>query len=231
MNVKVVTTYNNELYDKYANLFVSTYNWPFELIIYNEDKDFFKKVPECEEFTNRHKNKVIKNKYGINFRYDAVRFCYKVFAFTHAILNENADGLICMDADAVFYKNIDEKFVRENIHKEDCMMTYFGRDFYSECGFLYFNINHPNVKDYAREMIRMYMSDDIYKEEQQQDCWIWDLVRRKFEKDYGVKNYNLSPNGTFGEHVQAKSILSKYYDHLKGQHAKAVKKSQENKSI
>ena len=233
MKIKVVTTFNNLLYQKYANKFVNSYNWPFDLVIYNEDVDFFNKVPECKEFVERNKHIEIKDKYGQGFRKDGVRFCYKVFAFTDAILNETeADGLICMDADAVFYKAIDEQFILENLHKDDCMMSYFGRQgLYSECGFLYFNMRHEYTKMYAAEMKRMYTSNDIYKEKEQQDCWIWDLVRTKFENKYGIKNINLTPNGRGGEHVQATSCLSCYYDHLKGQEYKAWGKSLENKSV
>ena len=60
----------------------------------------------------------------------------------------------------------------------------------------------------------MYNEDLIYKEAQQHDSFIWDLVRRRVEQIYGVKNHNLG-DGKDG-HVQARTILGTVYDHTKG---------------
>ena len=107
MKLLVVTTFNNKLESAYAHRFKETYNWPFELKVYNEDKDMFKKIPNCEKFVERNKHRHKYTSYeekNNDYRKDGVRFCYKVYAYTHAILNEDADGLICIDADSVFYK-------------------------------------------------------------------------------------------------------------------------------
>ena len=215
MNIKVVTTYNNKLWDEYAHRFFETYNWPFDVINYNEDKDMFEMIPNCKNFVDRNKNRKLP-KHKNAFKFDAVRFCYKVYGYTHSILNTDADGLICMDADSVFLKPIDVNFVKKHLHKEDKMMSYFGRKrWYSECGFLYFNMHHPQVKNYAKEMQCMYDSDDIYKLQECHDSYVWDYVRKQFESDYDVKNLNLTANLDMN-HVQAYSVLAKYYDHCKG---------------
>ena len=92
-------------------------------------------------------------------------------------------------------------------------MTYLGRgNHYSECGFLYFNMKHPII-NYAIEMQKMYNEDLIYKEKEQHDSYIWDLVRKRFEKN-GVVNRDIG-DGKVG-HVQARSILGPVYDHIKG---------------
>ena len=216
MKLLVVTTFNNKLESAYAHRFKETYNWPFELKVYNEDKDMFKKIPNCEKFVERNKHRHKYTSYeekNNDYRKDGVRFCYKVYAYTHAILNEDADGLICIDADSVFYKKIDLEWIKKHIHRDDCMMTYLGRPNYSECGFLYFNLFHPLTKEYAMEMQDMYNNDLIYDEEEQHDSFIWDLVRKRFEKR-GVKNHNIGDNKT--GHVQARSVLGPIYDHTKG---------------
>ena len=94
------------------------------------------------------------------------------------------------------------------------MMTYLGRPVYTECGFLYFNMAHSYVKVYAAEMEQMYTEDKIYKEQQQHDSWIWDIVRKRFETKHGVENHNIGDNQN--GHVQARSILGPVYDHTKG---------------
>lgn len=217
MNISTVTSWNNDLFEKYAFRFYETYNWGFPLVVYNEDENMYTDVPQCKEFVDRHNNN-FHMKYKSNYRFDAVRFCYKVYAYTDMILNSEAeDGIIFIDADSVFHGKVDLDWVKEYIHRGDCMMTYLGRgDHYSECGFIYFNMNHPEIKNFAREMQDMYNTDALLGESEWHDSWIFDVVRKRFESK-GVKNHNIG-DGQWGEngHVQARSILGTVYDHTKG---------------
>lgn len=214
MSIQVVTTWNNRLHTEYAHIFESSYNWSFPYTVYNEDVDMFDRIPELKLFVDRNRNRyIVENDY----RFDAVRFCYKVFAYVHAILNapEGTKGIIGIDADSKFVNPIDEAWIDEHIHRDDCMMTYLGRgNDYSECGFLYFNLQHPDIFDYARAMRDMYVYDKIYDLQEYHDSFIWDFVRMQFESVRGTKNHNIG-DGRWG-HVQARSILGTVYDHLKG---------------
>ena len=214
-NIKVITTWNNKLFEAYAYRFQETYNWPFELVVYNEDDEI---LPDLKLFVERNKHRQPMSdfrKKGLDFITDGVRFSYKVYSYTHAITTTEADGLICIDADSVFHKKIDEDWVKKHIHRDDCMMTYLGRGkHYSECGFLYFNLNHPDTMSYANTMKAMYDNDSIYKLKEQHDSYIWDYVRKDFESKRGTKNFNIG-DGLAG-HVQARSILGVVYDHTKG---------------
>mgnify|MGYP001409316140 FL=1 len=217
LNIKVITTYNNKLYKEYAHRFKETYNWSFPLKIYNEDECMMKVLPDLNEFVNRNKHKQPYSDYkvkGKEFLTDGVRFSYKVYAYTHAIMTEDVDGLICIDADSVFHKKIDEEWIKKHIHRDDCMMTYLGRgNHYSECGFLYFNLNHADTLAYANRMKSLYDTDGIYNLKEQHDSYIWDYVRKEFE-NRGTRNFNIG-DGKNG-HVQARSILGPVYDHTKG---------------
>ena len=216
MNILVVTTFNNKLESAYAHRFRETYNWSFQLKVYNEDLGMYAQIPELKEFVNRNKDRHKFTSYeekNNDYRTDGVRFCYKVYAYTDAILNEDADGIIGIDADSIFYKSIDVEWIKNHIHRDDCMMTYLGRPNYSECGFLYFNKLHPLTKEFAMEMQDMYNHDLIYKEKEQHDSYIWDVVRKRFEAR-GVKNHNIGDDKT--GHVQARSVLGPIYDHTKG---------------
>ena len=227
MNIAVVTTLNKKLYKQYGYKFFETYNWPFDLIVYSEDlngiprtdivvRSIFDEIPECEEFVNRNKHRPVSDDPRTGFLKDGVRFCYKVYAYTNEIItNEDYDGLICIDADSVFYKMIDEEFIKKHIHSDNAMMTYLGRgNHYSECGFLYFNMKHPDIQPYANRMKSLYDTDGIYNLKEQHDSFIWDYVRKEFE-NRGTKNYDLG-DGKAG-HVQARSILGTVYDHTKGE--------------
>ena len=217
MKIKTITSYNNKLYEAYAHRFKETYNWPFELKVYNEDVDMYDKIPQCKKFVERNKNRHKYTSYeekNNDYRKDGVRFCYKVYAYTHALMTEEADGLICIDADSVFHKKIDEDWIKKHIHRDDCMMTYLGRgDHYSECGFLYFNLKHKDTIAYANRMKSLYDTDGIYNLKEQHDSYVWDYVRKEFE-NRGTKNFNIG-DGKPG-HVQARSILGVVYDHTKG---------------
>ena len=217
MKIKTITTWNNKLYEEYAHRFKETYNWPFPLKIYNEDECMMKAIPDLKEFVERNKHKQPYSDYkvkGKEFLTDGVRFSYKVYAYTHALMTENVDGLICIDADSVFYKMIDEEWIQKHIHRDDCMMTYLGRgNNYSECGFLYFNLNHADTLAYANRMKSLYDTDGIYNLKEQHDSYVWDYVRKEFEKR-GTRNHNIG-DGKPG-HVQARSILGVVYDHTKG---------------
>ena len=212
MKIQVVTSWNNKLFKEYAHRFQSTYNWPFDLIVYNEDDDMFDKIPDLKKFIERNQHREVKS-----FKNDGVRFSYKVYAYTHAIDNcsSDVDGLICIDADSVFYKSIDVDWIKKHIHKDECMMSYLGRgSHYSECGFLYFNLKHPEIKKFALRMREMYDEDLIYDLKEQHDSFVWDYVRKEFETIWSVSNNNIG-DGLPG-HVQARSILGVVYDHTKG---------------
>ena len=205
MKLLSVTTYNNKLYKEYAHRFESTYNWDFPYTVYNEDEGMMNTIPDCKAFVERNKNRFDNKDFIKDYWQDGVRFCYKVYAYTHAIMNyQDLDGIIGIDADSVFYKKIDEDWIKKHIHRDNCMMTYLGRPNYSECGFLYFNMKHPDIQPYANRMKSLYDTDGIYNLKEQHDSFIWDYVRKEFEKR-GTKNFDIG-DGKMG-HVQARSIL------------------------
>ncbi len=217
MKIKTITTWNKKLFEAYAWRFDKTYNWPFELKVYNEDEGMLDEIPDLKTFIDRNKHRQPQSdfgKKGLDFITDGVRFSYKVYAYTNAILFEEADGLICIDADSVFHKTIDVDWIKKHIHRDNMMMAYLGRGkHYSECGFLYFNLKHPDIKKFALRMREMYDEDLIYELKEQHDSYVWDYVRKEFEKE-GTVNNNIG-DGLPG-HVQARSILGVVYDHTKG---------------
>ena len=218
MKIAVVTTMNKRLYDEYGHRFLKTYNWPFDCYVYYEDNEKFhpvidehhygrdgktpffyrdlnKEAPACSKFVKRNNHRQIADKRK-DFWKDGVRFCYKVYAYSHFITtHRDYDGVICIDADSVFHKAIDAEWIKKHIHRDNSM-------------------THSYVKVYAAEMEQMYTEDKIYKEQQQHDSWIWDIVRKRFETKHGVENHNIGDNQN--GHVQARSILGPVYDHTKG---------------
>ena len=228
MKLLTITTWNNKLYREYAHKFESTYNWEWPYTVYNEDDGMFESIPDLKKFVDRNKHRPTGNK---GFLLDGVRFSYKVYAYCHAIKQySNYDFIMGVDADSVFYNPMTEDVVRKELYREDCMMTYLGRGSqYSECGFLGFNMKHPEIQNYADEMLRMYNSDDIYKLIECHDSFVWDHVRIKFEEERDVMNNNIGDHKK--AHVQARSVLGMYYDHTKGPSRKNQGFSDENQMV
>ncbi len=81
MKILLVTTWNNRLFKEYGHRFQSTYNWDYPYIVYNEDGEMFDIIPDCKSFIDRNVRRQPEN-----FLTDGVRFCYKVYAYTHAII-------------------------------------------------------------------------------------------------------------------------------------------------
>lgn len=228
-----LTTFNKRLYEKYAFGFMKSYKLPFDLIIYSEeDMRFLKKIhknnytlinstnniPELLEFINKNKKRNIQDVKEGGFKKDGIRFCYKVFCVTHCGINidDKYKYLIWLDSDIVFKKNFDKEFIEKHFLKKNSMMSYLGRtNNYSECGFLIFNLKHKYIKDYFLEMKRMYTSGDIYKEKEWHDSYIWDIVRKRFEKKYNVINFNISNTSSNDVFLSLPIMFNNFY-HLKG---------------
>jgi len=225
MKLITVTTWNNKLFDEYAHKFKATYNWSWPYTVYNEDDGMYEAIPDLKKFVDRNKHRPYKD-----FLQDAVRFSYKVYGYCHAIKQySDYDFVMGVDADSVFYHPMPEEVVATELYKEDCMITYLGRGGqYSECGFLGFNMNHPEIQNYADEMLEMYNSDKIYKLIECHDSFVWDYVRKKFE-ERGVLNNNIGDHKK--AHVQARSVLGRFYDHTKGPIRKQEGYSGENAMV
>ena len=89
-------------------------------------------------------------------------------------------------------------------------------------------MRHSFIKQFAAEMRKMYDEDLLFKEDQQHDSFIFDIVRNKMEREYDIENYDIG-DGRLG-HVQARSILGKVMDHTKGDR-KIKGRSKENIQI
>jgi hypothetical protein len=234
-----VTTFNQKLYEEYAKRFIDTYNMDFDLVIYSEDDlsflnndkistvNFNNDVPDIIKFIETNKEKNLKtSKKG--FRWDAVRFCYKIYAVTHCALNnlEKYDYLIWLDADIIFKEELDKKTLLELFIRNNNMISYLGRkNYHSDCGFLIFDLNHKYTNEYMSKVKHLYDSNEIYNLKEYHDSYIWDYVRIIFENKYGIKNFNLGyeySNNKSYNHILLKTPLFNYIDHLKGEIRKKI---------
>ena len=153
-----------------------------------------------------------------DYKFDAIRFSFKPFSIHQSLsyIPENLDYLIWTDADLRCKKNFESADIIPFLPDENELMSYLGRKHvYSECGFLGFNLNHPEFKDFIDRIINIYTSGELFSLQEWHDSWIWDHVRKEFEnKDILFKN--ISGRGFEHHHPFINSGLEKFFDHLKG---------------
>ncbi len=155
-----------------------------------------------------------------DYHFNSIKFSFKPFSI-HQVLDyipEDLDYLIWTDADLRCKKKFNEESLYTFLPEEEFLMSYLGRKkpWYSECGFLGFNLRHKNFRDYINRMIEIYTSGEIFSLEQWHDSWIWDHVRNEFEEDRKINFKNISGKGYELDHPFINCGLEEFFDHLKG---------------
>ena len=172
-----------------------------------------------------------KVNYNYDFRWNAIKFSFKVFAINFSLkFINNERYLIWTDADLIcknsFGSDVLEKFFPEN----DELYSYLGRTHYppknpfSECGFIIFNLKHPKFFSYMKRIIEIYTTGEIFCIQQWHDSWIWDHTRKEFELK-NIKFKNISGDYSHTEHPFVNCGLGEHFDHLKGDDRKKNGKS------
>ena len=161
-----------------------------------------------------------KIKINNDYRFNAIKFSYKPFSI-HLVLNylpENLDYLIWTDADLRCKKKFDLDSLKNFLPSDQFLMSYLGRKkpWYSECGFLIFNMAHKDFQNYINRVIDIYKTGEIFSLEQWHDSWIWDHVRNEFEENHNTGFKNISGRGYELEHPFVNCGLEEFFDHLKG---------------
>lgn len=161
-------------------------------------------------------------KYSYNFRYDAIRFSFKIFSlykYIQSSLFTSNFGWI--DSDIVCLRKFSSEDLDEFFPEAHQIASYLGRDSfpkpnsYSECGFIGYNYNNPDCAKFIHTMLEMYMSGDIFMQKEWHDSFIFDVVRKDFETE-GKTFKNISSKFMGEEHPFMKTNLGTYFDHLKG---------------
>ena len=86
-------------------------------------RDINKYNPELQEFIDRNSPKNVDSQYEkgkdttTDYKMDAIRFAYKIFAKTHLMLDCDYDYVFWVDADIIFKKTITEKEVIKSFYQ------------------------------------------------------------------------------------------------------------------
>jgi hypothetical protein len=165
-----------------------------------------------------------------NYRFDAIRFSFKIFSIIQAInLITTDEPFAWIDADIRCLQKFNSEDMKPFLPEGSELMSYLGRDNhpYSECGFLGFNAQHPKCLEFLTRMKNIYTSGEIFSLTEWHDSWIWDYVRNEYESQ-GINFKNISGAARTLEHPFINCGLGKYFDHLKGAQRKADGHSSES---
>ena len=245
----VVTTFNQSGYERYGSRMIDTFlaNWPqeIELHVYAEGcsaqqqaanlrvVDFVREVPELTEFkqqwiedpraTGRLATGPADRKGkqpGIGFKWDAIRFCHKVFAVCDLADNWETDIVMWMDADTVCHSPITIDFIEQQIPRE-VGIAYLGREGkYSECGLYALNLRHQATRDFVRQFRHAYMDAErgIFTMREWHDSYVFDRIREQVQAQNPTwQQLDWAAGLITGEgHPLINSEWGAYLDHLKG---------------
>lgn len=169
-----------------------------------------------------------KVSYRYNYRFDAIRFAFKIFSFVKCFeLGIIDNDFAWLDADVVCLKKFESGEMSQFFPSGDEVASYLGRDSfpqpnpYSECGFVGYNFNNSLTMKFIERSIEMYDHGDLFELKEWHDCMVFDSVRKSFEAN-GAKFKNLSEHLIGEEHPFMKTGLSEYFDHLKGPERKKI---------
>ena len=221
-----VTTMNKKLFNDYGKDLLLSYmntSQKYPIYVYVEDDiskypimknviyvSLFKEEPECKKFVDRNKNKEVPS-----FMFDAVRFCYKVFAQCNA--SKHGGKMYYVDGDSVFLKTMNDDILDTLLPDKVCVSHYYRQGMYTETGFIGFNMNHPMMEDFIGHYRNLYIDDTVYNLPHYTDCHTFDRTRKimtqQFTDDYYEKK--LGDGGT--GHIMARcNLIHDYLDHRKG---------------
>ena len=113
----------------------------------------------------------------------------------------------------------------ENLLPNNTIVTYLGRENpklndggkYPECGFVGYNLNHPEIINLKNDWEQMYKTDQMFELLEWTDCsTLWHLAK-KYQKEKNVLINDIGYlKGVRGHHVFINSELGLYMDHFKG---------------
>ena len=138
-----------------------------------------RRSPDLQTLGGQDKNKE-------SFLWDAVRFANKVFCIVNAVRNSTEyDYVLWLDADTFTFRPVPMDFF-ENVLPADTMLTYLGREnptlndggVYPECGFVGYNLKHPETQNFINDWEQLYVTGNVFKILEWHDSFVfWHLSK------------------------------------------------------
>ena len=172
-----------------------------------------------------------KDKNKGSYLWAAVRFSNKVFCVVNGVRNsKDYDYVVWIDADTFTFRPVPMDFF-EKLLPTSTMVTYLGRENpklndggkYPECGFVGYNLKHPEMQNFINDWEKLYVTDEVFKLLEWHDSYVFWHLTKKYRKEspYQIKVNDIGYwKGVKGHHVFVNSELGEYMDHMKGKRKK-----------
>jgi hypothetical protein len=234
----IVTTFNNSGWRQYGSRFAFSLDkyLPEEINVflyyenmenpvgYSERMRFLnfndccgQKQKKFENLAAPHEAK--KKSVGQNssdYTFQASRFAHKYYACEHALTITKTRYLIWIDADVVTLRSIPKQWFYSLV-EEKKYWSRIGRGAkYPECGFMIWDLTHPQHKSYWSIMESMYDDGKCFDLPEWHDSFIWwtaeKIIKKKISKEI---SFNLGDD--LKGHAFVRGVIGEYFDHLKGE--------------
>lgn len=246
--IAVLTTFSEQGWQEYAERMVTSWitHWPHEVdlyiypdekvaipsrvnthVVYDEIKlktKFIRRYARMPQYNGR----LTPEKY--NYRFDAIKFCHKPFALWHWMQNHRSDydGLIWLDADTITHTKLDMTVVNRMAPAEFDAQFLGRQTKYTECGYLYFNLNTEMGRGLLEVWISFYLSGEFRYQKEWHDSWLFDCARGLLPELNGSDLTSHLPRRKGGGHPFVNSFMGAYMDHHKGALRKVTGKPRKN---
>jgi hypothetical protein len=149
-------------------------------------------------------------KKGYSFRHDAYKFSKKVFAIELVARSIGSGRLIWLDADTVTFAGVPRDMLERLPPAEYPIACLDRPGYHSECGFIGYNLDHPDAMRFITEFAALYWGGRVFELQEWHDSWVFDWLRKSLGiHAYGIPHRNPS-------HPFVHSELGRYMDHMKG---------------
>lgn len=215
--IRLVTSFNRDGYEQYGKKFLRSaeafLSPEIELHVFVEG--FTLEAPfHIHDLLADEDLRAFDKTYGWidspNYRFRASKFARKVFAKTSPWLPASG-WRVWLDADTEFIGQVTEVWSPLILDRD---IAYLGRKDWnhSECGFVGYNLDNPNVRDFLNEFRRVYTSGEIWGHMEWHDSYLFDRCLECYPK---LRLNNLS-EGVPGLHVWPHTVLAEKLIHNKG---------------
>lgn len=236
---QVVTTFSAKGFKQYGERMLASVeqHWPRDvpIIVYVEGFDLpassraiardLTKIDWLTAFKQRHEKNSEAHGRGrtgpYDFRFDAVRFAHKTAAIIDAgqlAINTHrpvglSDCMIWLDGDTFAHADMPMD-VLEGFMPDDKAVAWLNRAHsYPECGFVIYNLKHPDVEGLFLTWRQLYETDVVFSLRETHDSF----VLQELVNDYGLPTHSLSGDAADWHHPFIAGPVGAYLDHMKGQ--------------
>lgn len=228
----ILTSFNQKYWDEVAksNVELLDQYWPTDqsITLYHQLNaipagfsnrvgwyNLYQSRPDLPEFAEKWKDTTKANgANGTNFRLNAIKFCHKTFAIWHQAKLQKDGWLIWLDCDAFVYKQISDKFL-ETVCPNQYAVSFVGRPGkYSECGWLGFNLSHPEAIKFINEWEDLYLSGAFIDLSETHDSWTFDYLRKGWNKPDLF--FDVNSAATTNKNPFSQSLIGTHVAHAKG---------------